>query len=214
MSDGRLIDISPLISERLAVWPGDVPYTRQESHAIARGDHLGLSSISTTVHLGAHADAPIHYHGGGQGIAERPLDRYFGPCEVIRVKLVPGERILPMHVPAAPTKSRVLFATGSFPDPDHWNADFCSLSPSLIDLLADCGVKTVGIDTPSIDPQDDAELLSHQRVAAHDMSVLEGLVLDQVEAGIYTLIALPLKLDGADAAPVRAALWRADSGGE
>ena len=62
------IDISPVLHKGIAVFPGDVPFTQQVSMSIADGDHIGLSSISTTLHVGAHADAPIHYHKGGEGI--------------------------------------------------------------------------------------------------------------------------------------------------
>jgi arylformamidase len=64
----------------------------------------------------------------------------------------------------------------------------------------------VGIDTPSIDPADSKDLPSHAMVAAHDLAILEGVVLDHVEDGVYTLVALPLRLEGADASPVRAVL--------
>ena len=163
------------------------------------------------MHLGAHADAPNHYTAGAEGIAARPLDRYFGRCQVVRVEVKRGERIRPEHLSAPIEAPRVLFATGSFPDPEAWNEDFCALSPELVDQLASQGVVLVGIDTPSIDPQDDRKLLSHQRVAAHDMAILEGVVLDDLSEGLYTLIALPLKIEGADAAPLRAALF--DDGG-
>ena len=206
MAGPRLIDISPTISERLGVWPGDVPFSREVALEIARGDHIGLSATRATVHLGAHADAPIHYVADGQGISARPLERYFGRCQLMRVKVGRGERVRPEHLSEAIEAPRVLFHTGTFPDPDNWNEDFAALSPELIDFLAAAGVQTVGIDTPSIDPQDDAELLSHHRVAAHDLAILEGLVLEGVQPGLYPLIALPLKIAAADAAPLRAAL--------
>jgi arylformamidase len=206
MSSPRLIDISPTISERLGVWPGDVPFTREVALSIEAGDNIGLSATRATVHLGAHADAPNHYAAGAEGIAARALDRYFGRCQVMRVEIGRGERLRPEHLVGDIRAPRILFATGSFPDPDTWNEDFCALSPELVDLLAAQGVVLLGIDTPSIDPQNDRELLSHQRVAAHDLSILEGVVLDGVSDGLYTLIALPLKIEGADAAPLRAAL--------
>jgi arylformamidase len=99
-----------------------------------------------------------------------------------------------------------LFKTGSFPNPDLWNGDFNSLSPSLIDWLAARGVKLVGIDTPSVDPADDQELASHQAIFRNDLAILEGIWLEGVAAGQYTLVAPPLKLEGADASPVRALL--------
>jgi len=202
----RLIDISPLVSERIAVWPGDVAYQRAISLSIARGDTIDLSSQTTTVHLGAHADAPNHYVKGGQDIASRDLAYYYGPCQVIAVSLPRGARILPEHLPGPIEAPRVLFHTSSFPDPDDWNADFNSLSPELVAHVKAAGGVLVGIDTPSVDPQDDEVLEAHQALARNDMANLEGLVLTDVPPGLYTLCAFPLRLEGADASPVRAVL--------
>ena len=80
------------------------------------------------------------------------------------------------------------------------------ISPELVAMLYQQGVRLIGIDTPSIDPFDDKALLSHNAVAERDMAVLEGIVLEDVPLGEYTLVALPLKLEGCDASPVRAVL--------
>jgi len=203
-----ILDISPLVSERIGVFPGDVPYRRTASLCIAGGANIDLSALQTTVHVGAHADAPSHYLAAGQDIAARPLELYYGRCQVIDVPVARNLRLLPQHVDCAIEAPRVLFKTGTFPDPDVFNEDFASLSPELVDWLHARGVRLVGIDTPSIDPCHDPVLESHQAVARHDMAILEGLVLAAVPAGVYTLIALPLRLDGADASPVRAVLVR------
>lgn len=203
---GEPIDISPPISPRTAVWPGDVPFERRVSLDVEAGDNLTLSAITTTVHVGAHADAPNHYRRGGAGIGARPLAPYVGPCQVIDAPVARGARITPGDLQATITTPRVLLRTGTFPNPEHFNTDFASLSPALIAHLAAIGVRLVGIDTPSIDPFDDGVLQSHQAVADHDLCVLEGLVLDHVAAGRWWLLALPLRLVGADASPVRAAL--------
>lgn len=203
---GRLIDITPTVSARIAVWPGDVPYTRTINAAFAQGANLDLSSIATTVHLGAHTDAPSHYHRDGVGIDQRSLDRYYGPCQVVTVVVGRGERILPGHLPDAVRAPRILFRTGTFPDPTVFNEDFAALSPELVDFLADRGVVLVGLDTPSVDPCHDQELRSHNAIYRRDLAILEGVVLDDAPDGLYTLIALPLKLEGADASPVRAVL--------
>jgi len=202
----RIIDISPLISERIGVWPGDVAYRRDPGLAIADGANIDLSAIHTTVHLGAHTDAPSHYLGGGVGIDQRDLDLYLGPCQVMAVSPARGERVQPDHVDGRIAAPRVLFRTDSFPDPDSFNEDFCSLSPELVDWLAEQGVRLVGIDTPSIDPFSSKDLPTHAAVAKNDMAILEGIVLTQVPDGLYTLVALPLRLEGADASPVRAVL--------
>ncbi len=200
-------DISPLISERLAVFPGDTKFTRTIAMSFEKGDHLQLSSFQTTVHLGAHTDAPNHYRKGLSGIDERALSIYMGRAQVIRVTVGRGERIMPKHIEGRKiTSPRVLFHTGTFPDPNNWNSDFASLSPELIVHLARQGVKLVGIDTPSIDPESSKTLESHQVVADNDIAILEGIVLSKVPEGDYTLIALPLKIEGSDASPVRAVL--------
>lgn len=201
-----LLDISPPVSDLIGVWPGDVRYRRVAGLTLESGSGYALSSIVTTLHVGAHADAPSHYQAGGASIDRRPLDLYYGPCQVVEVEVPRGARIRPEDLRDEVRASRVLFRTGSFPDPHRFNEDFNSLSPGLIDFLAGRGVVLVGIDTPSVDPFDDRKLLSHHALARHDMANLEGLVLDGVEPGRYLLIALPLALCGADASPVRAAL--------
>jgi len=201
-----LIDISPVIRTSLGVWPGDVPFRRSVSHSFPEGDHLTLSAMECSLHLGAHADAPIHYTAGGDGIGERSLEPYFGPAQLMKVDVRRNERVRPQHLPGPILAPRLLIGTGTFPDPDQWNADFAGLSAELIDFVAAEGVRLIGIDTPSVDPQEDKELESHQAIARHDLSILEGLVLNEVAEGVYSLCALPLRIEGADASPVRAVL--------
>jgi len=202
----RLLDISPPITPALAVWPEDVPFRQDYALRMDQGAHLDLSSIHTTVHLGAHADAPSHYGAGAPGIGERDLALYYGPCQVMTVDGVRGRRILPADLPGPVQAPRLLLRTGSYPDPTRFNPDFASLSPALVHVLADQGVVLVGIDTPSVDPFDSKALESHQAILHRDLAILEGLVLDAVAPGLYTLIALPLRIPGADASPVRAVL--------
>ena len=200
-------DVTPLVSERLGVFPGDRGYSRRVAMSFKGGDHLELSSIETTLHLGAHADAPSHYDPTGVGIGERALSPYLGLAQVISARAIPGERVAVSQLAERTVRApRVLLNTGSFPDPDRWNSDFCGVEPELIDWLADQGAVLIGLDTPSLDPENSKALESHARVRARGLAVLEGLVLNQVPDGLYVLVALPLKLEGADASPVRAIL--------
>lgn len=202
-----IIDISPLVDETIAVWPGDTPYVRTTSLDMHEGANLTLSDIRTTVHVGAHADAPSHYSASGQDIAQRSLHYYVGPCMVLHVENVRGRRILPSDLEGRRiSATRVLLRTRTFPDPRAFNEDFASLSPELVDWLHGFGVITIGIDTPSVDPFDDKVLEAHHALARNDMANLEGLVLDEAPEGRYELIALPLRLAGADGSPVRAIL--------
>jgi arylformamidase len=202
----KIYDITPPITEQLAVWPGDTPMSREVLLEMQRGDNLTLSTLRATVHLGAHADGPNHYGKDAPGIDRRSLDFYLGPCQVVRVAAERGCRVTPAIMRQTIHAPRVLIATGTFPDPTTWTEDFAALAPELVDNLHRQGVITVGIDTPSVDLFTDTELLSHQRFLANNMAILEGLVLRDVPEGMYELIALPLKLVGFDASPVRAIL--------
>lgn len=201
-----LYDISPLISPRLAVWPGDDPCSREILCDMRRGDVTTLSTLRSTVHLGAHADAPSHYGVDAPAIHEQSLDLYLGICQVVRVSAPPRTRITFDMLPDPITAERVLIATGSFPERERFHEDFSALAPELIERLHEQGVKLIGIDTPSVDLFDSEDLPSHRMFLKLEMAILEGLVLDAVPPGRYELIALPLRLEGFDASPVRAVL--------
>jgi len=199
-----IYDITPAITERLKVWPGDTPPSREVLCDLKRGDNITLSTLRATVHLGAHADAPSHYGADAPTVDQRDVEFYLGPCQVMRVSVPRATRIA--HLPAAVTAPRLLLATGTFPDPERFNEDFAALSPELVEQLGRQGVRLVGIDAPSVDLFDSKDLPSHRMFLQYDMAILEGLVLKDVPEGIYELIALPLRLAGFDASPVRAVL--------
>jgi len=202
----EIIDISPTLHPGIAVWPGDVGFSRSRSLAIEDGDNLDLSAVATTVHVGAHADAPSHYVAGGPGIDMADLSAYVGGGQVIEVTVPRGARIGVDDLRIAIDAPRVLFRTGTFPDPDAFNEDFAAFRPDTIDFLASQGVRLVGIDTPSVDLFADKDLVAHRALGRHGMANLECLSLAGVAPGVYTLVALPLKIKGADASPVRAVL--------
>ena len=203
----KIIDISPMLSEETAVFPGDKLFSREVTMDFSKNDHLVLSSISSTVHIGAHADAPSHYHPDGESIEKRDLSLYMGPCQVVQVPTVPGQRISVEDLGDTEIVSqRVLFKTQSFPNPNYWNSDFCSLSSAVVELLAAFDVLLVGVDTPSVDPESSKDLEAHNMIYSKDMAILEGIVLEHVEPGVYELVALPLRIRSGDASPVRAVL--------
>lgn len=201
-----LYDITPPITPHLGVWPGDTPPSREVLLDLARGDSVTLSTLRATVHLGAHADGPNHYGQNAPSIDERPLDSYLGPCQVMHINIARGQRFGIDHLTDSIRAERILFATGTFPDPEQWNDDFAAIDPDLIDHLAARGVKLIGIDTPSVDLMTSKDLPTHHRILQHDLAILEGLLLAAVPPGRYELIALPLRLVGFDASPVRAVL--------
>ena len=203
---GPILDISPPLSCRLAVWPGDLGFTREaHGYATSQGP-VEVGSIRTTLHAGAHADAPAHYLAGAPAIDRVDLTPYCGPCEVVAVTLAPGARIRPEDLPDAPIAPRVLFKTGSHPDKEAFLTTFNSLSPELVHALKAAGCLLAGIDTPSVDPFDSEALEAHRALGACDLRVLEGLDLRAVAPGKYFLCALPLRVEDGDGSPVRAVL--------
>ena len=206
-----LYDLSPTIRPELPVWPGDTPFQSRLTWSIAEGASVNLSAVTTTPHLGSHADAPFHTEARGEGIADMPLERYLGRCRVVKVP--PQPLIEPRHLDGIDLAKpgRLLFKSESVRDRRTFPERFTALSPETAALLADSGVLLVGMDTPSVDPFDSKTLDAHHALFRGGVAILEGLVLDGVPEGVYELIALPLRMAGLDASPVRAVLRTLDA---
>lgn len=207
MTSAKMLwDISPTLSPAIPVWPGDTPFSSETTWQIEAGCPVKVSRMTMSTHTGAHCDAPAHYDKNGKAIDEVALDRYIGPCRVIACI---GATVVDVYHLAGKLDAvppRVLLRTYRTAPQHAWDAAFCSISSAAVDLLARHGVQLIGIDTPSLDPQDSKTMDAHHAVHAHDMAILEGIVLDAVNEGDYELIALPLKFKGLDASPVRAIL--------
>jgi len=203
----RIWDISPPVHEGAPVFPGDTPYRQRWAATIAPGCPVNVSEITLSPHVGAHADAPLHYDPEGATIGAVDLSAYLGPCRVIHA-IARGPLVEWAHIAHALDRPppRVLVRTYEHAPVDRWDGALAAYAPATIERLAELGVKLIGIDTASIDPADSKTLDSHQAIRRLGLRVLENLVLDEVPEGDYELIALPLKLVTADASPVRAVL--------
>jgi len=202
----RLWDISPPIEPATPAFPGDTTYQQRWTLQIGPGCPVNVSAITMSPHLGAHADAPLHYGREAAAIGLVDLDPFLGRCRVIHA-IDKGPLITKAHLEHAARglPARVLVRTRRAAMTE-WTAEFSAFAPEAIVWLASLGVRLVGLDTPSVDPADSKTLDSHMQLLAHDLRVLENLVLDDVDEGDYELIALPLKLTHACASPVRAVL--------
>ena len=203
---GDLIDLSPVASPDLGVWPGDSLLSREVLATLSIGDSVELSTLRSTVHLGSHTDAWNHAVEGEISIEQMPLEAYIGLCQVVHVDVERNELIRPDHFPTTLDAPRLLVATGTYPDPDTFTTDFASFHPDVANWLADQGGLLLAIDTPSVDVFDSTELPTHHACVARRVAILEGIVLTDVPDGIYELMAAPLPLRGFDASPVRAVL--------
>jgi len=209
----KLIDISQTLRAGIPVWPGDTQYDSKTIWHIDEQCPVNVSWLHCSTHTGTHADAPYHYDQDGLMMANVALDAYIGECQVIdlsqqtisnnSISLSDCQALINTEDMAI---ERVLFKTYQHFPAQEWDENFVSISHELIDWLALNGCILVGIDSPSLDPQNAKNLAAHNAIKQHGMAILEGLVFDQVCAGKYELIALPLKLASLDASPVRAVL--------
>ena len=201
----RIRDISQVLRPGLPVWPGDTEFAFAQTWRVDEGSPVNVGRMSMSTHSGTHADAPLHYAQGGLDAASMDLGPYIGTCLVIDARGVTG-KIEIADLPPIENVERVLFRTWDMFPHEQWRSDWLPIAAGTIAWLAGRGVRLVGTDAPSVDPQESKTMDAHLAVMKHDMRILEGLVLDDVEEGLYELIALPLKVSGGDAGLCRAIL--------
>lgn len=203
----RIWDLSPPLDVHSPAFPGDTPYTQTWVARIGPGCPVNVSAITLSPHLGAHADAPLHYDDAGAAAGALELTPYIGRCRVIHA-IGCGAQVQPPHLSHALVglPPRVLVRTYARMPQRDFDEGLTALAPETLEMLADRGVQLIGIDSASVDPASSKTLDSHQVLRRRGMRVLENLCLDDVPEGDYELIALPLKLMSADASPVRAIL--------
>jgi arylformamidase len=204
-----LIDISPSLRIGMGVFPGDAAFAVGQTFTIGPDCPVNVTSITMSTHCGAHVDAPLHYDPAGDSIDMLDLRDFIGPARVIDARgkepLCGFEEIAAALDGAPP---RLLFRLMGRGDGLAWPTGFRALAQETVEHLAQLGTRLIGVDVPSIDPETSKSLPSHLVCRRHDLRIVENLVLADVTPGDYELIALPLKLGGLDAAPVRAVLRR------
>ena len=202
-----LIDISRPLMADTACWPGDVPFAFRLGWTITSGASVNVGSVQTSVHTATHCDAPFHFEEAGATIERLPLDLFVGPAWVVDVRGTSRwrDRLNGLDFTDTP---RVLFHTGGWPDTSRFPDAIPVMEPGLPDWLADRGVRLIGVDLPSVDPLDSKTLDVHHALGRRGIIIVEGLWLADVPTGRYELIALPLRIVGADGSPMRAVLRR------
>jgi len=202
----KIIDITQPVSVTTAVWPGDQPFELNWTMQLARGDSVNVAALTMSVHTGTHTDGGYHVSRNGTRAADLPLPAYIGKALVVDAR---GRAVLDEDVLRdvdLKTHRRILFRTREHINPSEFPRDFLSPTAELARRLVAAGVLLIGSDAPSMDTVDSKTLDSHHVLADAGVAILENLVLSDVVAGVYTLIALPLKLIDADSSPVRAVL--------
>jgi arylformamidase len=203
-----VIDISRTLNARIAVWPGDTPFSLIVNQERAKGATVNLTTLQLSAHTGTHVDAPHHFADDAPTMEEVSLDDYWGPAQVVTVSkdggpLVPAD-FAGYDLSRAPRL--LVHSAASRLDPTAFPERFVYPSPELADYLGAAGVRLYGTDAPSMDAADSKKLVGHEALRRNGIVILEGLELTAAPDGLYELVALPLKVGGGDGSPVRAAL--------
>ncbi|MHA6252658.1 arylformamidase [Oceanobacillus sp. CAU 1775] len=202
----KWIDITQPLTNQLAHWPGDKSFSYNLSFTKEQTGSVNIGEIAMSVHNGTHVDAPYHYDSEGKTIDELPLELYIGKTLVVDVSFTDIIDEAAFKTIDLKQASRVLLKTSLPNNPNHFPEKMPVIDPSLASFLAEQGVKLLGVDIPSVDVVESKELQTHHALYEHGIYILENLMLDECEAGLYEMIALPLKIIGADGSPVRAVI--------
>jgi arylformamidase len=207
-----IYDITLTISNDLPVWPGDTPIDLRRNKDMRDGELYTLSQITTTVHVGSHLDAPMHFLRDGHGVDQIDLNKLIGPCFVVdlpNVDSIDAQALERANIPANVT--RLLCRTRNseyWPHGDNvFHTDFVPIDPSGAEWIVQHGIQLVGVDYLSVGAYEGG-IPTHEILLSNGVVPVEGLDLSHIEPGEYQLICLPLKLKDCDGAPVRAVLMR------
>jgi arylformamidase len=213
----KIWDISRTLSNDFAEWPGDEPFRYRLTREIGKGATVNLGAVTMSVHNGTHADARFHFDSKGGSIDKAPLDIYLGRATVVDLAasflkskekhLITTEDLRP-HAEDIAATSRLLVKTGRWTNSTVFPNQIPVIAADVPAWLQKNGVKLLGLDLPSMDEIDSKSLQNHHALAHAGIAIVESLDLSEVAPGIYNFAAPPLKIAGADGAPVRAVLWR------
>jgi arylformamidase len=208
-------DISRPLTNDVAPWPGDTPFRYELTWRMSDTCSVNVGALSMSAHNGTHTDAPFHFDGDGAAVHSLPLEKYIGPAVVIDLEGTYSQAEATITIAdlehaqsqIAETR-RVLLKTNCAADPTRFPEWIPALHPDAVAWLRELNVVLLGVDLPSLDPIEAKVLANHYALAAGNIAIVESLDLREIEAGVYQFAALPLKIVGGDAAPVRAILWR------
>jgi arylformamidase len=202
----RIYDVTRPVSPAMAVWPGDPPVILERVASIEQGHSLNLSRLASTVHMGTHVDAPIHFVPGGADVTSLPLDMLIGLARVVElpdVDAITADSLAHLDLKGV---KRLLFKTrnGQLRQ-DEFDTGFVALTLDAAQWVIEHDMRLVGVDYLSVEPfGGDGSV--HRALLGAGVVVVEGLDLRDVPPGDYELYCLPLKLAGSDGAPARAVL--------
>ncbi len=202
----KWIDISQTLSNTIAHWPGDEPFHFNIGITKEQTGSVNIGNISTSSHTGTHVDAPFHFDENGKTIEELDVNLYVGEAKVIDLTEEEKVTVEALEQFDLTGVTRLLMKTRKDINQEQFPEEYMVVDEAVGAYLRTCGVQLLGTESPSVDSVNSKELLAHHALHENGIFILENIVLTDVEPGMYDLIALPLKIEGADGSPVRAVI--------
>jgi arylformamidase len=218
--ESQYIDLTYDIEEGMLTF--DAPWHPIVS--ITQLGRLGLEGresrrITFGTHTGTHIDAPRHFIQNGASIDDIALDKLIGPVTIVDYShMKENEAVTGAMLAKQRTSSRMIFKFGWG---KYWKTKrYCSgypfFSEEAADYLVSNRVRLIGLDTPS--PDDSTLKLSgdERDSPVHKIFLRNGIVLVEYIANLekvteyegWHMIAIPLRIRGADGSPARVCLFK------
>lgn len=204
------IDITQTLKEGIPNWPGDTPFQFELPYTKEQTGSVNIGKLTTSMHTGTHADAPFHFDNNGEKVDQLDVNVFIGTCFVMDcrgIAEITRETFDSVNLNGV---QRILLKTQDA-IPTQFPTTIPIIHPNAVPYLNEKGIILIGVDNPSVDPLDSKEVSAHHALYRAGIHIVEGLVLETVEEGFYDFIALPLKVEGADGAPVRAVIRKIQS---
>lgn len=203
----NIIDISWPLSAEMTAYK-DKKTMRIERVKQFDVDGVQESTLFCNMHSGTHIDAPAHFVKDGVSVDKLSLSSLMGPCKVIDMMHV-AQAITAQDLQSCDIKAgdRVLFKTqnSALAPTAPFNPQFIYIDASAAQWLVDAQIIAVGIDYLGIE-RNQPHHETHTKLMHANITIIEGLRLEHVNAGAYTLYCLPLHVMHSDAALARAVL--------
>lgn len=200
------IDITQPFQDTIATWPGDTPFHFELAFTKEQTGSVNIGRFTTSTHTGTHADAPYHFDKDAPTIEQLDVNIYIGEALVIDLtekKEIRRDYLEEINFGGV---TRVLFKLHEKVDTETFPDRVPVIHPDIAPFLKEKGIRLIGVDCPSVDALDSKSLVTHHALYSHGIHIIENLMLERVVPGLYEFIGLPLKIVGADGAPVRAVI--------
>mgnify|MGYP001196377748 FL=1 len=206
----NIIDISMKLGNDILSWPGDRHIFRHNyAMKIENGGHANVSRIETSMHTGTHLDAPFHKINSGKKLNEISVENFMGNAQVIDLTSVNNIIYLDDFINKLKDNTEIVLIktnNSALLQEREFKKNYTCLDTKAAEYLSDQSLKAVCVDYLSIDKFDAKEPINHNIFLKKDIIIYEAVDLSNVHEGEYFFIGLPIKLDNADGALVRAIL--------